>query len=297
VVDAPSVVGEAPFVRLAISQSSFGWQPATSSNATYDFGSDVFAASFKGGDLTGAALIANTDDCGEVVTHAGLSPGGGTWIACSSGGSYSTVVRRLAADGSLLGDTRVTGRAGIEGDMTALGADGSHLFVWNPVSATLTRVDLANGETATGQGPIPAAAVPGPLAALGAWLAPTAVAKSFLRGGVVISPDVSRVYAIGVRSESTGPEVGGSTGVFAFDANTMANIGTWPPTADFVSLAVSQDGKSVYAAGLPGVDAAGQENRRFSASITVFNADDGSVRLIAGLLGGEMLSFQSPVLR
>ena len=296
VIDAPSVVGDAPFLRLAIAQSSFGWRPAASSNAVYDFGSDVFDASFKGGELGGAGHVATTDDCGEVVTHAGLSAGGGTWLACSSGGSYSTVVWRLAPDGSLLGDTRVTGRPGIEGDMTALSPDGAHLFVWNPVAATLTRVDLATGETATGQGPIPAAAAGGPLSALGEWLAPTTAAKSSLRGGIVLSPDGARVYAIGVRSESSGPESGGSNGVFAFDAATLANVAYWPPTADFVSLAVSRDGQSVYAAGLPDVDAAGVTNRHFSASITVFDAKDGSVRLIAGQLGGEVLSFPSHVL-
>lgn len=113
---------------------------------------------------------------------------------------------------------------------------------------------------------------------------------------MVISPDGSRVYAIGVRSDATGPEAGGSTGAFAFDANTLATIAYYPPTADFVSLAVSGDGKYLYAAGLPGVDAAGQGNFRFSASITVFDTDDGSVRLIAGLLGGEMLSFGSAIL-
>ncbi|MEO5704505.1 MAG: hypothetical protein ABIZ52_05395 [Candidatus Limnocylindrales bacterium] len=296
VIDAPAVVGVAPLLRLAIAQTAFGWHPVTSSNATYEFASGLFAASFKGGQLTGAARIAGTDDCGEVVTRAGVSPDGGTWLACSTGGSYSTVVRRLAPDGSLLGDTRVMGRSGIEGDMTALSLDGSKLFVWNPVAATLTRVDLATGEAATGQAPIPAAAARGPLAAFGQWLAPVASAKSFLHGGVVLSPDGSSVYAIGVRSEATGPEAGGSTGVFAFDANSLANIAYCPPTADFVSLAVSGDGNYLYAAGLPGVDAAGRGNSRFSASITVFDTEACSIRLIAGLLGGETLLFGSPIL-
>ena len=180
--------------------------------------------------------------------------------------------------------------------MTALSPDGANLFVWNPVSATLTRVDLASGGTATGQGALPTAAARGPLAAFGDWLAPTVAAKSFLRGGVLVSPDGSRIYAIGVNAEATGPEAGGSTGVFVFEADTLANAGHWDPTADFVSLALSRDGRFVYAAGLPGVDAAGQGNGKFSASITVFDAHDGSVRLIAGLLGGQMFSFASPAL-
>lgn len=296
VVDAPSVVGTSASGGLLIKRTWFAFSPVTSSNASYMFDNDAYTAAFADGRFADVAQLRNVAGCGENVVRGGQIAGGGTWLACSSGGSYSTVVRRLGADGSLLGDTQVTGRAGIEGDMTALSPDGSRLFVWNPVTATLTRVDLATGETATGQAPIPAAAARGPLAAFGDWLAPVASAKSFLRGGVLLSPDGSRVYAIGVRSEATGPESGGSTGVFAFDANTLANIASWPPTADFVSLAVSGDGKFLYAAGLPGVDAAGQRNLRFSGSITVFDTADGSVRLIAGLLGGEMLSFGSAIL-
>ena len=296
VIDAPHVVGTAASGGLLISRNRFAWSPVTSSNASYTFDNDVFTATFANGRFADPAPVDNVAGCGEVVIRGGPIAGGGTWLACSSGGSYSTVIRRIAPDGSLLGDTRVTGRGGIEGDMTALGIDGAHLFAWNPVTALLTRVDLATGETATGQGPIPAAAGRGLLSALGEWLAPAVSAKSFLRGGVLLSPDGSRVYAIGVRSEATGPEAGGSTGVFAFDADTLANVAYFPPTADFVSLAVSVDGKSVYAAGLPGVDAAGHRNSRFSASITVFDTDDGSVHLIAGLLGREMLSFASTIL-
>jgi DNA-binding beta-propeller fold protein YncE len=296
VVDAPTVVGSTTFLRLLVARSAFSWYPVASENASYSFGTDVFAASFKGGQLTGAAPLAGAADCGEVVRRGGLSPDGGTWLACSSGGSTSTIVRRLALDGSRLDDTRVAGRSGIDGDMTAVSPDGRYVFVWNPVSATLTRVDLATAETATGQGDIPAAGARGPLAAFGDWLAPTAAAKSLLRGGVVVSPDGSRVYAIGVNAEATGPEAGGSTGVFVFDAASLASVGRWDPTADFASLAVSADGQLVYAAGLSGVDATGNSNSHFSASITVFDARDGAVRLIAGQLGGEMLSFAAPIL-
>ncbi len=295
VIDAPHVVG-ARSNSLLIARSWFTWAPVTSPTAAYRFDNDVYAASFTDGRFSTLTAVPNVEGCGETVVSSGVIAGGGRWLACSSGGSASTVVRRLSADGSRLGDTRVAGRSGIEGDMTARSLDGAYLFVWNPVTETLTRVDLATGETATGQGPVPAAAASGPLSALGEWLAPTAAAKSFLRGGIVLSPDGSRVYALGVRPESTGPESGGSTGVFAFDAATLKNVAYYSPTADFVSLAVSRDGKFVYAAGLPGVDAAGVTNDRFSASITVFDANNGSVRLIAGLLGGEILSFPLPVL-
>jgi hypothetical protein len=57
--------------------------------------------------------------------------------------------------------------------------------------------------------------------------------------------------------------------VFAFDVEgaTMA-AQRWNPTADYVSLTVSPDGTSVYAAGLPGVDWTGAQ-RNQPASVTV----------------------------
>lgn len=294
VVDAPHVVGVLGG-GLMIARGWFRWAPVTSSNADYTFDNDVFSAGFAGGRFGTPSALPNVAGCGEGVLSGGMVAGGGSWLACSSGGSFSTVVRRFGPDGSRLGDTRVTGPSGIEGNLTAVSADGTGLFVWNPISAILTRVDLATGESRTGQGPIPAAAETGPLAVLGHWLAPTAAAKSFLRGGIVVSRDGARLYAIGIRSDVTGPEASGSTGVFAFDAATLASTGSFAPTADFVSLAVSGDGQSVYAAGLPGVDAGSASNAHFSASITVFNTTDGSVRLIAGQLGGEVLTFASQV--
>ncbi|MEO8272596.1 MAG: hypothetical protein ABI620_00850 [Chloroflexota bacterium] len=295
VLDAPRVVGLTPG-GILLARTWFAWTPVTSSNASYTFDNDLFAASFADGRLSAPAVVPAVAGCGETVLSAGSIAGGGSWVACSSGGSSSTVVRRLGIDGSHLGDTRVAGQSGIDGDMTTISPDGAHLFAWNPVSATLTRVDLATGEMAVGQGANITAAERGPLSALGDWLAPAAAAKTFLRSGIVISPDGSRIYAIGVRSVSSGPEPGGSTGVFVFDATTLASIAIFSPTADFASLAVSRSGRYVYATGLPGVDAAGVSNRNFSASITVFDVNDGSVRLIAGLLGGDALSFASPTL-
>ncbi len=133
----------------------------------------------------------------------------------------------------------------------------------------------------------------GPLAAVGRWLAPPAAAKVYLQPGLVLSPDGSRLYALGVASEAGG--LAGSTGVFAFDSASLAPLGNWSPTADFISIAVSHDGRFVYAAGAPGVDAAGQRSGS-AASITVYDTADGSVRLMAGQLDHDDLSFTRAVL-
>jgi len=173
-------------------------------------------------------------------------------------------------------------------------ADGTKLYVWDPGTGTVTRVDLASGEQTTGKGI--ASADTGPLTALGNWLAPATEAKSWLRGALAISPDGSRIYAIGIKQAVGDRDVAGSAGVFVFDAATLEPITIWQPTADYVSVAVSADGSLVYAAGLPGVDARGGVKIAQQASITVFDTSDGSIRLIAGQLGGDALSFLTPTI-
>jgi DNA-binding beta-propeller fold protein YncE len=217
--------------------------------------------------------------------------GGGFWLACTDGGAGLTVLRRLNPDGSLRGDVRVTGSGGIDTDPTAVSADGSTLFVWDPHATKLSRVEIASGEVTSGSGT--ARSGSGPMVALGNWLAPAVAAKSWLRSGLAVSPDGTRVYALGVRDGGSGPETAGSAGVFVFDAATLEPATVWQPTADYVSIAVSADGRLVYAAGLPGVDANGARFARQQASITVFDASDGSIRLIAGELASDALSFLS----
>jgi DNA-binding beta-propeller fold protein YncE len=154
----------------------------------------------------------------------------------------------------------------------------------------LKRIDGVTGIVASGQAPRPAAASDSPLIAVGRWLAPAVAAKTFLTAGIALSPDGSLVYALGINgTQSTSGEVG-SLGVFVFEANSLAMLGHWEPVADFVSLAVSQDGRFVYAAGMPGLDARGLETGQAS-SITVFDAKSGSVRLLAGNLGQSTITF------
>ena len=294
VVAAPTVVGVTGPGALLIGRSWFTWTPVTSQNAAYTFDSDAFAATFTGRAWSDLSQIANVSGCGEQVVRGG-STAGGTWLACTSGGAYRTVIRRFAPDGSALGDTTVTARGGIEGDMTALSPDGRYVFAWDPATARLTRVDVSTGETSVGAGAI-AAIAPGPLAALGDWLVPTATAKSFLQGAVIVSPDGLKVYAIGVLAGASDAEPTGSSGVFVFDAATLASTDRWQATADFVSLALSADGRFAYAAGMPGIEANGRGNPRMGASITVFDAATGEPRLIAGQLGSGMLLFESPIL-
>jgi hypothetical protein len=292
VVGAPKIAGSIGGGALLIARGWYQWAPAASQNPAFTSENEIYRSSFADGAFGDPRLVPTGSDCGSVVNRAGALPDGGFWLVCSNGGL--TVVRRLGADNALLGDVHVAGGEGIETDPTAVSADGKTLFVWDPSAAALTRVDLATAHKTTGNAI--AAANSGPLAALGDWLAPSAAAKSWLRGALVISPDGTRIYAIGVRGSLDEPSMGGSTGIFAFDGTTLEPVGSWPPTADFVSVAVSADGRFVYAAGLPSVDATGESKLDQQASITVFDTTDGSVRLIAGKLGGDALTFISPTL-
>ena len=294
VVEAPRVVGTIHSGTVLIARGYYEWSPPASQEPSFTSENHVFTATLDAGRLTGAKLVPNASDCGGSVVRAGPLPEGAYWLACTDGGPHLTSIRRLGPDNSLLGTVPVSGSAGVDTDPTAVSPDGSQLYVWDPLTGVLTRVDLVSGDKTSGKGS--AAAGEGPLTALGNWLAPAAAAKSWLRGALAISPDGTRVYAIGIKQGAGDRGMDGSAGVSVFDASTLDPITTWQPTADYVSIAVSADGSLVYAAGLPGVDAAGGLMLAQQASITVFDSSDGSIRLIAGHLGGDALSFLSTTL-
>jgi hypothetical protein len=249
-------------------------------------------ATVAAGRLGTPSSFASAGGCPEGQAATGFTPDDRVWLACWSGNARLSV-RRLDLDGSLRGETPVE-QSGVDGATWLATPDGQAVYFWAPGTRVLSRLDLATGLVTSGTAPAPTGTVvSGPLAGLGRWLAPPATAKVFLRPGLALSPDGSRLYALGVASEAGG--MAGSTGVFSFDATSLAPLGNWPPTADFISLAISRDGRFVYAAGAPGVDASGQQSA-FSASITVYDTGDGSVRLVAGQLAHDDVSFPAPIL-
>ena len=130
---------------------------------------------------------------------------------------------------------------------------------------------------------------------VGRWLAPPAAAKVLVRPALLASPDGTRIYALGIDSVGALGS-GGSRGIFAFDAATLAPLGHWAPTADLESIAISPDGRFIYAAAPSGLDATGAL-AQYASSITVYDTADGSVRLLAGDLGGDTLFFPGPIAR
>jgi hypothetical protein len=292
-VDAPRVAGQSGSGGLVIARSGYRWGPVLSSNASYLPGADVFMSSVDGdGRLGQPAPVDAATDCGDEVGFAGPLPGGGTWLSCRHlGGAVRTTILRLKGDGSQGGQTSINSSFA-EGSTSVVSPDGASLYIWDASGLELNRVELATGNVSKAKAPAVAAASD-PLLAFGRWLAPPTLAKMFLQPGIAISPDGSRVYGLGIVGSPSARDFSGSAGVVVFDTESMTSLGRWEPTADFVSVAVSPDGKFVYATGSSDVDAAGNETGQ-PASITVFNAADGTIRLIAGSLGRGMLSLADP---
>ncbi len=295
VVTGPRLMGTGADGTVTIAREWYSWSPPESIAANFQQGTDVFRARLAGGVLSNPAPLDAAADCGERVMRAGAPAGGGSWLVCARAFTGTIVLRRFDAGGAFVGDTTLASPVGVDGELVAVSPDGDSLFAWNPVSAQLARLDLETGEMQTSSA-MSASTGSSPLAAIGEWLAPSAAAKSFLHAGVVVSPDGTRVYAAGVQGADVVDRMAGSTGIFVFDAGTLSSLGHWEPTSDFISLAVSSDGRFVYAAGLAGYDANGEQRSSQQASITVFAADDGEVQLIAGRLGYDFLAFATPIL-
>ena len=63
-------------------------------------------------------------------------------------------------------------------------------------------------------------------------------------------------------------------------------------SADIVAIALSHDGRLLFAEGLAGVDAAGAEQLDQGASLVVYDARNGQIRLILGQLGDGWLGLE-----
>jgi len=283
-------VGRAGDGDIVLEQGWFSWSSPASS-ADFHFGSDDFTAHLAATSLSDVRPLDAARGCGTDIAEAGPRPaGGGTWLACVSPSANQTRLRLIDQAGAV---TDIQVQAGLggsyEGSASDVSPDGRWLYLWNATRLVLTRVDLGTGATTTATG---ATASDGdPLTALGRWLVPTVAAKVILSPGLAVSPDGTRIYALAVDSSGTASSgVAGSTGILVFDAAAMRQVDRWPPTADFISIAVSADGARVYAAGGPEVYSDGQRSNQ-PASVTIYDAATGEVQLIAGSLGQGYVTF------
>jgi hypothetical protein len=244
-------------------------------------------------------VLLEPPDAGPVSTFGGEND---PTAACDSGGFagpavYVSVCRSTvpSEEGlTLVGIHDAPGPSG-EGALTVvmpagpqpvvrIDAGSGSIFVWDPLGHVIARIDARTGRVSAttaiapadrdAQGELPVAPLARPLGS----------------DALALSPDGARLYALGrPRPDRTG----GSSGVWVFDARTLARLDHWEPTADLVALTVSRDGRWVYAVGAWGADAEGRPSRQDS-SLTVYDAATGEVRLIAGRPGGSLVSVVAP---
>ena len=267
---------------------------------TVPSGTDHWVASFDGrviGSLEPAGATSGAR-CQEVVS--GLVDAATYYAVCWLPDG-PIAVERISVDGRPVDRTEVPRfDGGLEtGSLVTRQVDG--LFLWDPVDARLTRFDLKSAavKSSSREASLQPTTALDALAALGRqlgrWMAPTVVAKVRLEPALVAAADGTKIYALGIDPPS-GEDTVGSSGIYVFDAASLEPAGHWASTADFASLAISPDGRYLYAAGQPGVDAAGNASTN-DASITVYDTADGSINLIAGRLGSSALFFPGPLAR
>jgi hypothetical protein len=286
VVDGRARLRFAPIVRL----SPAGDQILLASQWFVDDagrttpGSDHWLASFDGRSI---GVLADADAttrhlCGEFdagfIGGEPSSDGAVYYSACWSLAD-ALVVDRIAADGRLVSATEFPGSLGGIDSGTRVSPLGDAFYSWNPFETVLSRLDLRSGELSVGEPQRPN---------------PTGLTTP-LGDLIVVSADGTRVYTLGIVSPAGGS--GESAGVFAFDASTLAPLGHWAPQANLTSIAVSDDGRFVYAAAHGGPSAAGDPAPEFGASITAYNTSDGSVALIAGRLLARDLTLGERICR
>jgi hypothetical protein len=194
-------------------------------------------------------------------------------------------VRRVTVDGRSLGDLPVGAAQTDGGSVAATIVDRGRrsVVMWDPFRHLVSRVDVDDGRVH--EGVVSESLLPGDRSPGGrGWIG--------VEPGIVASVDGTRLYALGL---STGPsDVGTSTGVWVFDAETLELLDHWEPRALLTSLAVSADGRFVYASGAAGYDVDGRQNSRWPASVTVYDATTGEIVVLYGSVGdGQWLSFRA----
>ena len=251
--------------------------------ASYGFG--------RIGRLEPISLAEDDDAC------AGSRPefaGDSVIFAICHGGLAGPVVRRVAFDGTQLGDVPLT-RAQVDG-VPLVDHDGAGLLLWNPYSWRATQIDLAGGVVEA------SAIVPRDISGsrgdpfadtargLAGWIAPRASAAFIVEPALALSPDGTRMYAIALDGEMI--DGGQPSGVLVLDARSLAVLERWAPAGELTSIAVSDDGKLVYTAGIavPGAD----DPRAAAATVTVRDAVGGGLRATIGGLGGEPILIVDP---
>ena len=267
--------------RLLLESQWFVDDPSRTTSS----GTDHWLASFDGRSIGALADAGSTTNDSCLETDAGFvdaasSTDGAVYYATCWSQTGALAVRRIAADGRQASATEFPGSLAGFGGGTLAPSSGDAFYSWNPFDTVLSRLDLRSGKLSVGEPQRPnKSGRTNPLGNL-----------------IVVSADGTRVYTLGISSPDPASS-GDSAGVYAFDAATLAPLGHWAPQANLTSIAVSDDGRHVYAAADGGPSAAGDPAPEFGASITAYDTSDGSVALIAGRLLARDLSLGEHICR
>lgn len=215
------------------------------------------------------------------------------------GDSRIPVARVEDIDGSIL--AHQVGEAIGRDDLDWLvDASSGIVYRWSRFSHVLARLDVHTGKVVSralggsadeidavrpAGGPWPKTPGDGPVA----W-AQLLPASALGHPRLVGSRDGSLLYAIGMRSTagdlSSGP-LQASTGIWVFEATTLAVLARWPAAAMYDEIGLTPDGRYVLAAGLEGVTADGQV-ADWASSLTFHDATDGAMaEQIGDIVGPE----------
>jgi hypothetical protein len=193
------------------------------------------------------------------------------------GGNDAFWIRRLATSGAPSDAVPLRATRGEAHYQLVIAVDRPRRAVvsWDPVLHRLARVSIDDGTLVEQE--VAASMLPEP-------------APGFDRGyfgadpGLVLSPDGKRLFALGF---ALGPSDSGTpTGIWVFDAESLNLLDRWPPRAMLTSLAVSDDGRFLYAAGANGFDVAGNQ-ADWASSVTVYDAQTGEIEVVYGQVSGD----------
>jgi hypothetical protein len=192
------------------------------------------------------------------------------------GGFY---VRRVTTAGASLGDLVLRPSETVNSVLPLIAVDRGRraILSWDPVRHSLSQLSVDDGTLVTRD--VARSMLPdqGPASARAYFGADP---------GLVLSPDGQRLYALGFALGANVNGGGMPTGVWVFDAESLNLVDHWPPTAMLNSLAVSADGRFVYAAGANGFDVDGNE-ALWPASVTIHDAFSGEVQVIYGAVTSD----------
>lgn len=211
--------------------------------------------------------------------------------------AVSFQIHRRSLDGRDLGTILVPSRQ-LGGDGALLDTSRGIAYLWDPIADRLSAADLVSGGAQSSDAPVDLAD-PADVIVLGARPQPGGPTTwSDGRSGTIGRPERTLVgssdgqllFAIG-----RGSEPKSSSGVWVFDARTLALLERWPAKAAYQSLALLDDGHFLAAIGSPGVDESGGR-ARWGTSMTIHDTATGRpVMRIGDLAPGEHVTVPWPL--